>query len=209
MTIQSIMVDLQTLFDEPGDTREEIMRATYLALCRYGYAELTIERIGDEFPKSKSLIYHHYDGKDALLLDFLDFMLAGFERSVRVDEEVDPRQRLGSLVEQLFVHPLTGPDLEFTRAMVQLRAQATHDERYRAYFTRSDRFFRDLVRTIIDAGVEEGVFDPEPSSSFPTLLLAVFIGSMHRRVTVEEDDTPTLRDQVEKLIEGLSGSTGT
>lgn len=200
------MVDLQTLFDEPGDTREEIMRATYLALCRYGYADLTIERIGDEFPKSKSLIYHHYDGKDALLLDFLDFMLAGFERSVQVDEDVDPRQRLGSLIEQLFVHPLTGPDLEFTRAMVQLRAQATHDERYRAYFTRSDRFFTDRVRTILDAGIEEGVFDSAASTSFPTLLLAIFIGSMHRRVTVEEDDTPKIRAQVEQLVDRLTGS---
>jgi AcrR family transcriptional regulator len=61
--------------DEPADTREAIMQATYRALRAHGYARLTIQRIGDEFPKSKSLLYHHYDGKDDLLLEFLSYML--------------------------------------------------------------------------------------------------------------------------------------
>ena len=46
-----------------SDSKKEIMEATYEALCKHGYAELSIEKIADEFDKGKSLIYYHYDDK--------------------------------------------------------------------------------------------------------------------------------------------------
>ena len=69
-------------FAEPSNTRQAILGAAFRALCEHGYANVTIQRIGDEFDKSPSLVYHHYDGKDDLLIDLLGFLLDEFEASI-------------------------------------------------------------------------------------------------------------------------------
>jgi len=69
-------------FAEPSDTRQAILGAAFRALCEHGYANVTIKRIGDEFDKSPSLVYHHYDGKDDLLIDLLEYLLDEFEASI-------------------------------------------------------------------------------------------------------------------------------
>ncbi len=75
--------------DRPTEegTRAEIMDATYEALRKHGYAELTIQTIADEFPKSKSLLYYHYDAKDDLLVDFVDWLVEEFAAEVGADPE--------------------------------------------------------------------------------------------------------------------------
>lgn len=42
----------RSFLEEPQTTREEILRATYRTLCEYGYADLTVQRIGAHFEKS-------------------------------------------------------------------------------------------------------------------------------------------------------------
>jgi AcrR family transcriptional regulator len=84
---------------DPADTKEVIMRATYRALKRYGYAELSIGRIADEADLSKSAFYNHYDGKDDLLLSFLDFMLERIAETLTFEEgtPLEARRRRGEI----------------------------------------------------------------------------------------------------------------
>src|SRR6056297_1471511 len=115
------------LFDDSADdTRVAIMEATYEALVEYGYADLTIQRIADEFDKSKSLLYHHHDGKDDLLVDFLEFALDHFENNVPFREDDTADERLRALLDAVAA---TKPeaDEEFVGILVELRAQAVND----------------------------------------------------------------------------------
>ena len=188
------------LFDAPQDTRGEIMRATYFALCEYGYADLTIQRISEEFPKSKSLIYHHYAGKDELLLDFLQFVVDRFEETVPFEDADGADAHLRSILDHVLATPLPEQRHQFAKAMVELRAQAAHDERYREYFTRHDRFFRDRIASIIDSGIEEGVFRDVDPSEAATFLVTSINGSMTERVTSNRDSAGTVRDQVNAYV---------
>jgi len=195
------MTGADSFFDAPADTREEIMRATYLALCEHGYAGLTIQRIADEFEKSKSLIYHHYDGKDELLLAFLEFMLDRFEEEVPEDAEEDPADHLRIVFEHPLATPLPDERREFGKAMVELRAQAAHDDRYRDHFTRSDRVFRERVADVVADGIEAGVFaevDPDATAS---LLMTTVTGAMTCRATSGEADVAALREELERYVE--------
>lgn len=171
----------------PENTRTEIMQATYDALREYGYSGLTIDRIDEQFPKSKSLIYQHYDGKDDLLVGLLAFLLERFEESVPEDETDDPRERL----EELLNHAIPAtPDsewTEFARAMTELRAQAAHDEAYREQVTRTDRFFHEQFAEVIEDGIEQGHFrvvDPEAAASF---LMSVIHGTRDRQITTVDE----------------------
>jgi len=147
-------------FAEPADTRQAILEAAFRALCEHGYADLTIQRIGDEFDKSPSLVYHHYDGKDELLIDLLGFLLDDFEASVSAEEfDLSPRERLDAYVAATIdpdsIPAEHGPDGRFVTAIVELRAQAATDDAYRDHFDRSDRVFGSfLERAVREAAVE-------------------------------------------------------
>ena len=171
----------------PENTRTEIMQATYDALREHGYSGLTIDRIDEKFPKSKSLIYQHYDGKDDLLVGLLAFLLERFEESVPTDETSEPNERL----EELLNHAIpTTPDsewTEFAQAMTELRAQAAHDDAYREQFTRTDRFFSEQFADVIEDGIAEDLFrevDPDQTASF---LMSIIHGARNRRITTGDE----------------------
>ena len=194
------MADAHPFTGEPATTREAIMQATFHALREHGYAGLTIQRIGDHFEKSKSLLYHHYDSKDELLLDFLEFMLAEFEQAAP-DDDLPPREHLDAILDHALAAKLPDDQREFTEAMVELRAQAAHDDRYRDHFTRSDETFREELASIVREGVEAGAFrdvDPDHVASF---LLTLVNGAMNQRVTVEDSRTEAVREEVDAYVE--------
>lgn len=176
------------LFERASDdTRTEIMEATYEALTEYGYADLSIQRIADEFAKSKSLLYHHHDGKDDLLTDFLEFALDHFEEGMGLAEGNRADERLRALFDVL-VDADSEVDEEFVGVLVELRAQAVHDADYQNQFTRNNEFLRDHIETIVADGIEEGTFrevDPKQVASF---VLTVINGRMTERTTTENPE---------------------
>ncbi len=177
---------LGELFDEPADTRQELMGATYRALCDHGYAELTIQRISDQFPKSKSLLYHHYDSKDELLVEFLSFVLDHLEATTpEADDE--PIDALQNLLDYLLPADPTTEQQQFRQAIIELRAQAATDPEYRAQFSRSTDYFQDRFTTIIERGCEEGVFQAADADRIATLLVASIDGAMLREATTDQD----------------------
>ena len=195
------MVGGSPFVDDPADTREAIMKATYLALSEYGYADLTIQRIGDEFGKSKSLLYHHYDGKDDLLLDFLEFMLERVEEFFPLEEHDGADAQLEAVLDHVLSTPADVEEADFFGAMIELRAQAAHDPAYRDHFTKSDQFFRGQISELVRSGVETGAFrdvDPEATAAF---LQSVIVGVMFQRATSEGDPGPTARDEVDAYLQ--------
>ncbi len=184
------MTESELFDEEPDDTHEAIMQATYRALCAHGYADLTIQRIGDEFAKSKSLLYHHYEDKDALLVEFLDFMLENYTETLpRIDHD-DAWAELQAVLEYVF-SPAADREDDFIVAMVELRAQAAHDETFRAAFTRSDQFIHDQITAIIQSGIDEGVFADVDPNQIAALILMTFTGATTHRSTTEDTDVLT------------------
>ncbi|WP_440989351.1 TetR/AcrR family transcriptional regulator [Haloarchaeobius baliensis] len=169
------------------DTRAAIMRATYDALTSHGYANLTIQRIADEFEKSKSLLYHHYDGKDDLLVDFLRFMLEHWEAKAECREGQDPRVRLEALLDRVAAVELDEETAAFTAAMEELRGQAPHDAAYREQFTEHDRALRERFAAIIAEGIDDGAFEAVDPAVTAEFLLTTVNGIRIQRVTRDDD----------------------
>lgn len=187
---------------DPEDTRVEILKATYDALCEHGYADLTIDRIGQHFPKSKSLLYHHYDGKDDLILDFLAYLLGTFEAGLGLDSEADAHARLQQLLDRV-LSPDQHPDaVALRQAIVELRAQGATDAEYRQHFTDHDQFFLARLSEIVADGIEEGVFREElDPQQVATMLHTLVGGSMVYRATSDDHDIAAVRAEVDAYIE--------
>lgn len=185
--------------EEPAETRAAIMYATYHALCEHGYANLTMQKIGDEFSKSKSLVYHLYDGKDELLLDFLEFMLDRFEADVVGNEPDDAAQCLETVLDHLLPDSVDPDRASFRRALIELRAQAAHDQDYRDHFTRSDQLFHERLAGMIRDGIDQGVFRDVDPDRVASLLLTTIDGALLRAATA--DDPTAMRATREELAE--------
>lgn len=195
------MEETPPFLTEPDDTRGEIMGATYRALCRHGYSGITVQRIAEEFEKSKSLLYHHYDDKDELLLAFLAHMLEEFEGAVPECDAEGPAEQFDAMLDQLLAESGPPEAEQFIAAMVELRAQAAHDERYREQFNQHDRALHDRLVAVTEAGIEAGCFRDVDADRVATFLLTVIVGAMTRRATGGAAPGATVREEVESYVD--------
>jgi len=192
------------LIGDPVDTREELMAATYQALCEHGYADLTIQRISDQFPKSKSLLYHHYDSKDELLVDFLGFVLDHLETTLPHDEGATAADELTCLLDHVFPTNPTTEQARFLRAIIELRAQAATNPECQTQCTRSTQYFHAQFSQIIERGIADGSFrtvEPDPVAS---LLVTTIEGAMLQQATTDTEMLTTVRSELDIYISSVA-----
>jgi len=186
---------------DPDSTEERILAATYRALEEHGYSDLTIERIGNHFPKSKSLLYHHYDGKDDLLFDCLEFFVDHFEQQVLVQEEVDPVDHLRLIADQVFESELEPHETDFSNQYVQLRGQAAADDEFKSPFEESDALFQRRIAEIIRSGIEQGQFRSVDPDEAAALIQTLFVGAVTTRQSGSESTVADARRAFDRYFE--------
>jgi AcrR family transcriptional regulator len=174
--------------DSPSTPTDDIMCATYRALCRHGYADLTMQDIADEWANSKAALHYHYDTKRGLLLAFLDHLFESYTERVADPAEGTPRERLDTLVAAALDPPRTDATRELRTALFEVKAQAPHDDAFRERLERFDRYLQAEIRGVVGAGVEAGAFraDVDPDE-IATLLVTLVNGAHSRRIVLGDD----------------------
>lgn len=176
------------MVDSPGrsspDADDAIMRATYRALREHGYADLTIKRIADEYGKSTAAVHYHYDTKDDLLATFLDFLLGRFKDAVHEVEITDPERRLELLLDKLLVDPEDHGDLLV--AMLEMRSQAPYNDTFSERFRQNDEYIRYMLETVIEQGIDAGVFDEVDAAHVASALLTIVDGARTRAAVLDD-----------------------
>ncbi|RXK50130.1 TetR/AcrR family transcriptional regulator [Halorientalis pallida] len=173
-----------------SETRDEIMSATYRALCTHGYADLTMQDIADETELSKAALHYHYDSKQELLESFLDFLYDEFTERVGDPPGETAPERLRALVEKVLSPPVEDDDerVAFKTAMLELKAQAPYDDGIRERLQRFDAFLHDEFRSILadgsDAGTVRAEVDPDDAARF---LVTALDGAGTKQVAVGRD----------------------
>ena len=182
-----------------ADPNEEIMRATYRALQEHGYADLTIKRIAEEYGKSTAAIHYHYDTKDDLLAAFLDYILDQFQNTVHEVETTDPGQRLDLLLDKLLVD--AQDHLDLLVAILEMRSQAPYKEAFRERFQQNDEYVRYMLSTVIDQGIQNGVFNDVDAEHAARALMTIVDGGRTRAVVFDEEGSlATARQTAEEYV---------
>ncbi|MCG1003331.1 MULTISPECIES: TetR/AcrR family transcriptional regulator [Halobacterium] len=164
---------------------DEILDATYRALCEHGFANLTVQDIADHSEKSKATIHYHYDSKHDLFTAFLDDLYGDYVDHLDSVEGETHREHLLALVEFSLAEGGDVPGIDFRTAMLEIKAQAPYEEDFRERLTKFDRYLADRIRDVVEAGVEAGEFrdvDPETTAEF---LVTTIKGAHTRRVSVD------------------------
>ncbi|MFB6162511.1 MAG: TetR/AcrR family transcriptional regulator [Halococcoides sp.] len=188
--------------DEPTD---EIMSATYLALCEHGFAELTVQDIADEASVSTAAIHYHYDTKSALLEAFLDDLVDRFEARLP-PADAPPGQRLSGVLDAIF-DPAEA-DGDFGTALVELKARGPYESGYRRRFERLDDRLRAVIRAAIVDGIEAGTFAPVDPATVADVIVTALDGALVRAVTLGEDPDRTRAAIEADLADRLDWSPG-
>ena len=195
------------------DIHEAIMGATYHALCKHGYAHLTMQDIADEFDKSRPLLHYHYDTKDELMLAFVDNMIGWVGGQLAQSDTEDPLDRMEAYIDGFVIDPGEEDRETFALALLELRVQAVHNDEFRS---RLSRHYENNVGTIADIiadGVEAGVFravDPDEVGEFIYTSLVgarmyqVTMGAQHASRRMRDDLVAFVVDDL--LVDGRTTS---
>ena len=183
---------------EPRGTRERIIDATARALTESGYAQLTMADIAAESETSTALLHYHFDTKEDLLIaflnDLLDRLAADLDAAVASE---DPKTALAAILD-MYVLDASEPERESVhRSIIELRAQAPHNERIRRRMKRADRLVREALTQIItdDAITFQGT-DTAPDR-LALAVLATMDGARSRQLALGESGyAATVRDVV-------------
>lgn len=171
-----------------GDTREELMDATYRVLTEHGFDGLTTQRVADAAGCSQSLVHYHYDTKEDLVVAFLDWV---HDEEAAWLAELEPgsaEARLRRFVDGQLSIPRDDEHARFNVAFIELGAAAARNERYRAALTAYVEQLQEALAGILRDGIEAGEFrdvNPEATARF---LRYALDGTVHAALTLDEPD---------------------
>ncbi|HMB51096.1 MAG TPA: TetR/AcrR family transcriptional regulator [Natronoarchaeum rubrum] len=182
------------------DPAAEILDATYLALCKHGYADLTIQNIADESDRSKATIHYHYDSKEELFAALLDHLYERYVARIDAADGDTARQRLDAVLDVLLADeaPL---DHEFHTAVLAVTARAPHDDAIRERVAAFDRRLFETFRDVVATGVDAGEFDADAEPAVVAEQLVTTVKGAQIRRFAAERSTERSRDAVDGLVE--------
>jgi len=173
---------------QDDDTTAAIMEATYRALCDHGYPDTSISTITDEFDKSRSLLYYHYENKDELLADFLRYLLDQLEADLQTIEADDPYEEVLAIVERLLPPDIESERFRFYRALFGMRSQAPYVDAYREQFARSDTLILAELTDAVERGIDAGTFQLVDADEVAQFVYATVSGALQRSVTLDDPE---------------------
>jgi AcrR family transcriptional regulator len=185
-----------------GDAGDEIMEATYRALCEHGYADLTMQRIAAESDKSKAALHYHYDTKEELMQAFLEHVADWFESELGTDA-AEPEARVRSAVDAIF-SPAQEDRGEYATALLEIKAQAPYDDAFRERLRTLDERLRKTVEEAVRDGIEQGIFEGADPEAVARFVATATNGAHTREVALGEDPGKT-RSLVESYLESELG----
>ncbi|MFC6976561.1 TetR/AcrR family transcriptional regulator [Halomicroarcula sp. GCM10025709] len=198
--------------DQSGDNQPEskdaIMEATFKALSKHGYADLSMQDIADEFDKSRSLLHYHYDTREDLILAFVDDLIGHKESQLARTEAEEPPERLLEYLDQFTLR--ADHHHGFAVALFELRLQALRDDRLREKLAKHYQRNIETAADIISDGVETGVFrSVDPSQVAETIYNAIQGAAFCEVVLGFEGAIQRMRDSIVEFVVGDLVSTAT
>lgn len=169
------------------ESREEIMHATYHALCKHGFSNLTMQHIADEMDRSRTLLHYHYDTKEDLLDAYLDRMIGWIGDRLTESSTEHPVDRLAEFINR-FVIPPEETGQTFALALLELRLQAVHNEKFRRKLTQHYEENVATVAEIIEDGIAEGIFREIDATAVGEAVYTAMVGARTYQITLDAGD---------------------
>jgi AcrR family transcriptional regulator len=198
-------------FTEPSSSKEEIFRATYLAQIEHGFTDLSIQHIADRVSLSKSTIYHHFDDKEHLMMEYAQALLDRYIDALLFQPAGDPVENLERSLDLVFLGETEGglklddvrpPGLDCV--YIGLRMQAARDPEMREYFDSVDSMARQRLASLIEQGIENGTLeDADPDRVAATLYVFLEGALLLRSTETNSEWLGMVREVIDSYLADL------
>lgn len=141
-------------------TRQRILDAAKKEFARNGLGGARVDEIAERAKSNKRMIYHYFESKDLLFQHVLEAAyldIRNAEQQLKLDQ-LPPMEALEKLVRFTWDYYLKNPEF-ITLVNSENLHRAKHLKKSEM-ITVVSRKFVDMVKTLLDRGVEDGVFRP-------------------------------------------------
>lgn len=170
--------------------RQQILAATLRCVAVEGFHRTTMADVIRESGLSAGAVYGYFKSKDELILAIAEFGLGLMEAEVGALTARDPVPSPEEVTEHLagaVVTQAEAGDVDITRVLVAVWAEAVRDENVRAIVSERIRYLRDryarLVRVQQDAGLIDPAADPEHLTQ---VLVGMMPGFILQRLVLQD-----------------------
>ena len=158
-----------------GERRHEIIEAAVHEFIERGYEGASMQSIADRAGLTKGGVYHHFRGKEEILIAANDVFVEPVERMLK-DLEVDPSPKRGLriFIHKVLAHWHSHPrELEFTFLSL---ARCLADERLLSYLEEYVRHRTDIFTRVYRHGIEAKEFRKMDVQCYSAGLVAALDG---------------------------------
>lgn len=142
-------------------TKSRIMAAAKNEFARLGFAGARVDEIAEKAQANKRMIYHYFGSKEQLFQMVLEeayLDIRGAEQALKLDD-LPPRDALEKLVKFTWQYYLDNPEF-----ITLVNSANLHRAKHIADSTKlpaSSQRLNEMVQSILDRGVKDGVFRPD------------------------------------------------
>jgi AcrR family transcriptional regulator len=187
------------------ETRAQLVQAAARAFAEQGYDATSVAEICQRAGVSKGAFYHHFDSKQDLFLDLLDFWLRGLVKQLevaRLGASTMPGGLIRMAEEARIVFEMAG---QYVPIFLEFFAQARRDPEVLDRTVEPYRTYRSFFARLIQVGIDDGSLrqiDPDLAAQ---VILSMAIGLLWQSVhyPAESDWGDVAVGGVRLLLEGL------
>lgn len=180
--------------------KDSIVEGVIAVLTEHGSEGLTMKRVADQAGVAKGTLYTYFENKEELLEATIQAALEPLRGELRSASTDSPEERLAQIVDRHL--SFFDDNTEVFRVLIYERHRVFGE--WARYETSSYHAFVDQVATVIDRGIEAGLFRPLDSVKVATMLVEANVSVIHRRLFGNANDpVETDRDLILEIF--LSG----
>ncbi len=171
-------------------TNEQIMKATYTALCKKGYADLTMQHIANEAQKSKSTLHYHYNTKKELFDSFLEYLYYNLETKLETIQAENPVDQLDKTIDFILDYNDSQDYPELQIAILEIKTQAPYNEDFRERLKEFDKLLCKHFEQILKKGKKQNFFKKDINEKNTAMFIITLINGFHtRRIAIGDTNT--------------------
>lgn len=158
-----------------SERKNQIIKATIECISRYGYHGFSMRDVAEAAVVSKGIIHYYFLNKEDLMMAVLDNATAEIAASLAAsDLGRDVATRLSDVI--WICSSIVQNKREYYRINMDFWTQIDQKEKVRQEVSKHYVKFRETIGTIIQQGIEQGVFRQGNALQFASLIIAFIDG---------------------------------
>lgn len=194
----------------PGDRRGMILEALYFCIAEKGYRRTSITDIAGKANISRGLLYRYFKDKEEIQMELLDYFVKDYITPLLWDvaKIPDPYEKLQASLK--FFTDIIDPDVSiYTSYSIHVfqdyLSEALYNDRIRQRISQLIKLIHDNICSILEEGIQAGVFAPMDSEITSVILISSFLGAMQQGLILDKHGTflKKIDSGIRKILENL------